>query len=72
LVGLALLLIYFGKLLIVFFREKQILAISVVLLFVFANVTECMLEVQKGIVFFLLFANLFLFHWQKKQEVPGN
>ncbi len=62
LLGLCILLIYVVNLLFFFSREANFLGICMVLLFIFANVTECMLEVQKGIVFFLLFGNLLLFH----------
>jgi O-antigen ligase len=62
LLALTILLIYAGNLLFFFSREGNFLGICMMLLFIFANVTECMLEVQKGIVFFFLFGNLFLFH----------
>jgi hypothetical protein len=62
LVGLSILLIYTMNLLFFFSREGNFLGICLVLLFIFANTTECMLEVQKGIVFFFLFGNLLLFH----------
>jgi O-antigen ligase len=66
LIGLLLLLYYFGHILVLFSRNQQLLGISISLLFILANVTECMLEVQKGIVFFLLFSNLFLFHQARR------
>ncbi|HEX4852035.1 MAG TPA: O-antigen ligase family protein [Puia sp.] len=62
LIGLLLLFVYFARLFRFFVRSKEILGISLVLLFLLANITECMLEVQKGIVFIMLFGNLFLFH----------
>jgi O-antigen ligase len=62
LIGLSIFLIYSGSLLYFFSRNKNVLGICLLLLFILANVTECMLEVQKGIVFFFLFGNLFLFH----------
>jgi O-antigen ligase len=62
LLGLVILLFYAGNLLTYFSRHRNFLGICLMLLFLFANITECMLEVQKGIVFFFLFGNLFLFH----------
>jgi len=62
LIGLALLLMYLGLHLRAFFRSRHFLGISLLLLFILANMTECMFEVQKGIVFFFLFSNLLLFH----------
>jgi len=67
LTGLLLIAIYFSKLLQTFIRKKQLLGIGLLFLFIFANITECMLEVQKGLVFFLLFVNLFLFHPLRQQ-----
>src|SRR4029077_3878437 len=52
LTGLLLIAIYFSKLLQAFIRKKQLLGIGLLFLFIFANITECMLEVQKGLVFF--------------------
>jgi O-antigen ligase len=43
-------------------REKHMLAIIFGSIFLIANLTECMLQVQKGIVFYMLFSSLFLFH----------
>jgi O-antigen ligase len=62
LIGLGIFLVYAGSLLSFFLRNRNLLGICLLLLFILANITECMLEVQKGIVFFFLFGNLFLFH----------
>jgi O-antigen ligase len=69
LLGLLILLFYAGSLLSVFLRDRCFLGISLLLIFMLANITECMLETQKGIVFFFLFANLFLFHLMRGE--PG-
>lgn len=60
--GLGIFLLYAGNLLFYFSRNRNFLGICLMCLFLLANITECMLEVQKGIVFFFLFSNLFLFH----------
>jgi O-antigen ligase len=60
--GLCILLFYAGSLVTYFSRNRNFLGICLMVLFILANITECMLEVQKGIVFFFLFGNLFLFH----------
>lgn len=69
LVGLILLLVYTGSLLSFFLRNRNFLGICLLLLFILANITECMMEVQKGIVFFFLFGNLLLV--QSKNHKSG-
>jgi hypothetical protein len=66
LLALTILLINTGNLLFFFSREGNFPGICMLLLFIFANLTECMLEVQKSIVFFFLFGNLLLFHMGRK------
>jgi O-antigen ligase len=66
LVGLILLIIYLVFLFRQFVRMRGLLGMGLVLLFFLANITECMMQVQKGMVFLLLFANLLLFHPLKK------
>lgn len=50
------------------FRHKEYLALLFGLIFSVANLTECMLQIQKGIVFFMLFSSLFLFHLFRPNE----
>jgi O-antigen ligase len=66
LVGLTILLIYFGSLLTSFIENRNFPGVCLLFLFILANLTECMLEAQKGIVFFFLFANLLLYHSRKR------
>jgi O-antigen ligase len=61
-IGLTIFLLYAVSLLSFFSRQKNFLGICLLILFILANITECMLEGQKGIVFFFLFGNLLLFH----------
>ncbi len=60
-IGLSLLLACFGGAAYEGVRQKDYLFISFVLLFCMACVTESMLEVNKGINFFTLFASVFLY-----------
>lgn len=69
LVGLSIFMAYAGSLLTYFSRHRNFLGICLLSLFILANITECMLEVQKGIVFFFLFGNLFLFHSVSRKSV---
>jgi O-antigen ligase len=66
LVGLAVLSLFLGQLLKTFFRTNQFLGICLALMFILANITECMLETHKGIVFFLFFSSLIVFHLSGK------
>ena len=68
LVGLSILTVYAGSLLAYFSRRRNFFGICLLSLFILANITECMLEVQKGIVFFFLFGNLFLFHSMNRKS----
>lgn len=61
-IGLAALSLFLSQLLIAFFQGKQFLGICLVLMFIIANITECMLEMHNGIVFFLFFSSLIVFH----------
>ncbi len=70
LVGLSILLVYAGSLLSFFLRNKNFIGICLVLLFILANITECMMEVQKGIVFFFLFGNLLLLQSRSHKASP--
>src|SRR5665213_1375270 len=70
LVGLCIYLVYAGTLLSVYLRRKNFLGICLLSLFILANITECMLEVQKGVVFFFLFGNLLLFHTMNPKSRP--
>jgi len=62
LIGLITLLVFFWQLLRSFLLGRQFLGICLLLMFILANNTECMLETHKGIVFFLAFSNLLLYH----------
>ena len=62
LVGLAALSLFLAQLLKSFFQGNQFIGICLVLMFILANITECMLETHKGIVFFLFFSSLIVFN----------
>lgn len=62
LVGLAVLSLFLAQLLKSFFQGNQFIGICLVLMFILANITECMLETDKGIVFFLFFSSLMVFN----------
>ena len=68
LVGLCLILFYMCLFVRFAYRQKNILMLAFGLVFMVANLTECMLEVQKGIVFYMLFSSLFLFHYNGKPK----
>jgi O-antigen ligase len=62
LIGLAALSLFLARLLRSFLQANQFMGICLVLMFILANITECMLETHKGIVFFLFFSSLLVFH----------
>lgn len=62
LVGFALLLLMLGSITKYMFAKRNFLGIYLSLLFVIAIITECMLEVQHGVVFFFFFTSLFIVH----------
>ena len=69
-VGLCLILFYMCLVVRLAYRQKNILMLIFGLVFMVANLTECMLEVQKGIVFYMLFSSLFLYqNYSKAKEV---
>jgi O-antigen ligase len=61
-IGLLLMTAYFVLFIKKAIREKHLLAVIFGCVFLVANLTECMLQGQKGIVFYTLFSSLFLFH----------
>jgi len=62
LVGLAALSLFLAQLLKSFIQGNQFIGICLVIMFILANITECMLETHKGIVFFLFFSSLIVFN----------
>lgn len=62
-VGLAILLTSFGVSLYYAYRNKNTLHVLFIILFAICCITESMLFVQKGIVFFSFFNALFFFQW---------
>lgn len=71
-VGLAIMFLFLGQLMKSFIQRKDFLGICIVMMFVLANITECMLETHKGIVFFLLFSTLILFHLSREPSKSGS
>lgn len=61
-IGLLLLLLFGGKFIVSFYKNRQFVAFFMVIMFALANITECMLETHNGIVFFFFFASLYAFH----------
>lgn len=67
--GIVGLLLFLGFLLSSFriaFRKKDFLLITFIGVFAVCSLTECLLEVNKGIVFFALFSSVLTFHAQQK------
>jgi O-antigen ligase len=62
LIGLFILLIFLFRFLWIAINRKIFLGIFLAIMFIVANITECMFEAQKGIVFFLFFSSLLVFH----------
>jgi O-antigen ligase len=65
--GIALFLGFLLTYLVVFIKKRQFLGIYLAGSFIVANVTECLLETQKGIVFYLFFSTLVIFHFYYQQ-----
>lgn len=61
-IGLLIIVAYLVMFLKEAIKQKHLLAIIFGFTFLIANLTECMMQVQKGIVFYILFSSLFLFH----------
>jgi O-antigen ligase len=68
LIGLMILTMFLGRLLKSFFMGRQFPGICLVLMFILANITECMLETHKGIVFFMFFSSLIAFNLSRRPE----
>jgi O-antigen ligase len=67
--GLPGILFFVGMLvtyLVIFIRKKQYFGIYLVSSFMVAIITECMMETQRGIVFFFLFTTIFLYHFHPR------
>jgi O-antigen ligase len=62
LIGILILLIFLFRFLWIVIQRKIFLGIFLAIMFIVANITECMFEAQKGIAFFLFFSSLFVFH----------
>ncbi|MHA4808705.1 O-antigen ligase family protein [Flavitalea flava] len=62
-IGLVILLVFLFRFLWLVWRKKLFLGIALALIFMIANITECMMETHKGIVFFLFFSSFFLFNY---------
>jgi O-antigen ligase len=67
LIALAILLIFLFRMFWISIRKRIFLAAFLSAIIIIANITECMFETQKGIVFFFFFSGLLLFH---KPEMP--
>lgn len=65
-IGILLILGYMYHILKYSLLNRSVLGVLFISMFVIANITECMLQVQKGIVFFMLFSSIFLFHYFNK------
>lgn len=61
--GLALLLSFFLYFTLTAYKKRTFSGLALGILFIIANLTECMMETQKGIVFFLFFSSLFSFNF---------
>jgi O-antigen ligase len=60
--GLLMMVIFLIRFFWISVQRKFFLSVMLGLFFIIANITECMLETQKGIVFFMLFSCLLLYH----------
>jgi O-antigen ligase len=60
--GLVLLVAFNLQFLLICFRKKEFLGVYIMLLFIMAMMTDCMLEIQKGIVFLMMFGGIFVFN----------
>ena len=60
--GLILLLTFLLQFLLATYKKREFLGVYIILLFMMAMLTDCMLEIQKGIVFLMFFGGLFVFN----------
>jgi len=60
--GIILLLGFLLQFLFTVFKKREFLGVYLILLFMMAMMTDCMLEIQKGIVFLMFFGGLFVFN----------
>ena len=61
--GVILIITFLFTYLVIFIKRRQFLGIYLAASFILANITECLIETQKGIVFFLFFSTLVMFHF---------
>jgi len=61
-VGILLLLSFLLQFLLTAYRKKEFLGVYIMLMLMVSMLTDCMLEIQKGIVLLMLFAGVFVFN----------